>query len=283
MVGLTDVDGVLGDTQILAITEGTLPVMRDHQRNALGLNVTANQMFCWETGRVCTNQEFLDSIGSRSMIDMLRVQNSVHGNQLSDETLIEWDMREAAAVIQAFRKPGALKRIPGAYEFLAGMRELGVSMYAVSSSSVDRLCVTLRGLGLSELLAGIFSAQGNNGYYTDDGDGLLARVHSVASEHHYKRPLPKPDPAVYHLACHLNRINPANTFTVEDSAAGALAAKVAGIGYVIGLDTSNTEEGTQKLLNVGVDVVVTRLDDVLPLLRDHFRLAPANIESVVAA
>ena len=273
--GYIDVDGTLGDTQNLAITEGTLPVMREFQRKILGLRLAEDMMYCWQTGRPVTNQQFLDSIGSRSMIDMLEQQNSLYDNRVPEETLIQWDMKEAGRVIEAFGRPGALKRIPGARTLLLELRRFGVRMHAVSSSSVDRLCITLRGLGIAHLLDGVYSAQGNNGYYTEDSDGLLARVHSVASPHHYKRPLPKPHPAVYQLALWLTGTNAADTFTIEDSAAGVRPARETGIGYVIGLNTTGCPVVQQTLWDAGAHVVIPSLRDALPLLCDRFSLQAA--------
>ncbi|MCW2793477.1 MAG: hypothetical protein JWO76_2575 [Nocardioides sp.] len=73
----------------------------------------------------------------------------------------------------------------------------------------------------------------------------------------------KPDPAGYELACTRLGVSPAQTWAVEDSPAGVRAAVAAGVGDVIGIDTTHPR---QELLDAGATSVVGDLVGVVELL-----------------
>lgn len=81
---------------------------------------------------------------------------------------------------------------------------------------------------------------------------------------------PKPAPDVYLHACRLLNVQPEDAIAVEDSAAGALAARTAGL-YVIGIPS----QPDQPL--PAADLVYQSLND--PQLRNLLRYPPPNQRS----
>ena len=93
--------------------------------------------------------------------------------------------------------------MPGAIELARACREAGLRLGIASSSPLDQIAHVVEALGLG----GLFDA--------------LTSGHEV--------PRPKPDPAIYRLACRRLDVEPAACVALEDSRPGVLAARAAGL------------------------------------------------------
>ncbi|SDQ15523.1 HAD family phosphatase [Quadrisphaera sp. DSM 44207] len=139
-------------------------------------------------------------------------------------------------VLSHLRETARLARAaPGAGELLRRARAAGVALALVTSATRAWVDPALRQvLGVD---AGAFDAE--------------VTAESVAQG--------KPHPAPFALACSLLGVPPAEAVAVEDSASGVRSAVAAGVGRVVGVETTTSAD---LLRDAGATQVVAHLDQV---------------------
>jgi len=202
---LFDLDGVLVDSE---------PVSREASDRVLA-----------EVGIVQTDEERKRVFGRRT-VDNYRDAIKARGLDLDPSELVR---RKNILFAELIR--GRLQPLPGVLDLLAELKDAGVKVAVVSSSSMDRVNASLEEVGLILEFDLILS-----------GDCCVKG---------------KPDPEPFLLAAERLGVRPGECIVLEDAEAGILAAKAAGM-KVIAVRSPNTHG--QDLS--GADLVVESMQDV---------------------
>jgi len=140
------------------------------------------------------------------------------------------------------------KPSPGALEAMQGIKDSGLQQWIATSSAPDRVVATISTTGIDKVLP------------KQEWDWFSATK-------------TKPDPEVYLRSIATRGFEPAEVMAIEDSKTGAMAAKAAGVGYIVGyvggshIPEAKKEKHAQELLALGVDVVVRDLREVPGILQ----------------
>jgi beta-phosphoglucomutase len=160
-----------------------------------------------EAGIIQTPEERRMVFGRRT-IDNYRALIKARNLDLDANGLVARKNRLFAELIE-----DRLKTMPGVLELLAEIKDAGLKVAVVSSSSLDRVNATLEEVGLILEFDLILS-----------GDCCVKG---------------KPDPEPFLLAADKLGVNPKDCVVVEDAEAGILAAKAAGM-KVVAVESPNT-------------------------------------------
>jgi beta-phosphoglucomutase family hydrolase len=131
---------------------------------------------------------------------------------------------------------------PGSLEFLDAVEAAGMRVAVVSSS---RNAVR------------VLEAAGIREHFPVVVDGIVAADRGIPG---------KPAPDTYLYAAELLGLRPEECAVIEDAHSGVQAGRAGGFGLVVGIDRGVGAEG---LLESGADVVVTDLDELVPVVKAH--------------
>ena len=137
----------------------------------------------------------------------------------------------------------------GSVRFLDAVTALGIRVAVVSSSRNAE--PVLRAAGLRDRFDVVV-------------DGVVSAERGLEG---------KPSPATYVYGAELLGLAPGQCVVVEDAHSGVQAGRAGDFGLVLGIDRG---AGAQLLLDNGADVVVTDLDELLPLTNATSRPAPTS-------
>jgi HAD superfamily hydrolase (TIGR01509 family) len=173
---------------------------------------------------------FWREMGQKYRLGIENFEQRIKGTTLTNiigqyfSHLPEEEQLEIEAANRAFDLQMDILPIPGALEFLAGLKAAGIKTALVTSSDDEKLDYVFRSLPIRTYFDAIVSA------------GRVDRG--------------KPDPMCYLLAAGDLHILPENCYVFEDSFNGIAAGNAAGM-KVIGLSTTNPPESIRdKVLNV---------------------------------
>lgn len=166
------------------------------------------------------------TIGTRGLIEPYDELKAFVPNFSESYGAIIDKKREIVASILENSEP-----LPGIFNWLKRLKDLGIKMGIASSSSNEWLELHLRRLGLR--------------CYFESVVGFSETVP------------PKPDPLVYKKVLGELQVDPGESLAIEDSKYGIMSAKSAGL-YVLAIPTS----WTRGSYNVDPDIIVTSLSEI---------------------
>lgn len=193
-----------------------------------------------------TEQDYFDFIDGKPRYDGVRAMLAARGLTLpegdprddsSTDTICGLGNRKNDTVAMVLAENG-VTAYPGSIAFLDAVTDAGLAVAVVSSSR--NAPAVLRAAGIASRFGVVV-------------DGMVAAAEHIAG---------KPAPDTYLRAAELLGLSAAQCVVVEDAHSGVQAGRAGNFGLVLGVDRG---AGAQGLLDSGADLVVSDLEEMLPL------------------
>jgi beta-phosphoglucomutase family hydrolase len=191
-------------------------------------------------------QDYFDFIDGKPRYDGVRSMLASRGIVLPDgaptddssaDTVCGLGNRKNDTVSRVLAEDG-VSPYPGSILFLDAVTDAGLAVAVVSSS---------------RNAAAVLEAAGIASRFEVVVDGLVATAEHIAG---------KPAPDTYLHAARLLGLTAAECVVIEDAHSGVQAGRAGDFGLVVGVDRG---AGAQQLLDSGADIVVSDLNDMLPI------------------
>lgn len=195
-----------------------------------------------------TQQDYFDFIDGKPRYDGVRSMLAARGITLPEgeptdpadaDTVCGLGNRKNNTVGSVLAEQG-VSPYPGSILFLDAVTDAGLKVAVVSSSR--NAPAVLAAAGIAERFGIVV-------------DGMVAAAESIAG---------KPSPDTYLRAAQLLGLTAAECVVVEDARSGVQAGRAGAFGLVLGVDRG---AGADELLDSGADIVVSDLEQMLPLDR----------------
>jgi beta-phosphoglucomutase-like phosphatase (HAD superfamily) len=228
-----DLDGVLCDSEWFIAESGRLMFKETH-----GIDVT--------------HEDFSSFVG----LGENRFLGGVAEKYQIKDFDIERDKAKTYEIyVELVKKPGVLKALPGATEFVHHSRELGLKTALATSTDQIKMMANLEAIGLI-----------NNEQWSDN-IGLAAAIEAAARNKAFDAMVngldverQKPYPDLFLEAASRLEEDPANCWVIEDSLGGIEAAKAAGM-HCLALLTTFPED---EIKAAGPDKIAKDLSAITP-------------------
>ena len=193
-----------------------------------------------------TEQDYFDFIDGKPRYDGVRSMLAARGIELPEGertdpatagTICGLGNRKNDTVSRVLAEDG-VSPYPGSILFLDAVTEAGLKVAVVSSSR--NAPAVLEAAGIASRFEVVV-------------DGIVADDQNIAG---------KPAPDTYLRAAGLLGLTAAECVVIEDAHSGVQAGRAGAFGLVLGVDRG---AGAQQLLDSGADIVVSDLEDMLPI------------------